>query len=148
MAELKNEGIPYRVYRENPAAVPLGWDGEPGAVPDRWTTSSRATSPRPSAGTPRSCRCSPTRLVTRGGPVAAVQLDNEVGMLSWVTNTPELTDAFLEGLAGHLDERSGREAVVERYGADPKDIDAWNAWWRSGGTSGTEDAAARRCTTS
>ncbi len=88
------------------------------------------------------------RLVTRGGPVAAVQLDNEVGMLSWVTNTPELTDSFLAGLAGHLDERSGREAVVDRYGADPKDIDAWNTWWRSGGSRGHGGAAARRCTTS
>ena len=28
MAELKNEGIPFRVYRDHPEIVPLGWDGE------------------------------------------------------------------------------------------------------------------------
>ena len=29
MAELKNEGIPYRVYTEHPEIVPTGWDGRP-----------------------------------------------------------------------------------------------------------------------
>ena len=29
MAELKNEGIPYRVYRDHPEICPVGWDGEP-----------------------------------------------------------------------------------------------------------------------
>ena len=29
MAELKNEGLPYRLYREHPEIVPVGWDGVP-----------------------------------------------------------------------------------------------------------------------
>src|SRR5688500_14334006 len=29
MAELKNEGLPYRVYTEHPEVVPCGWDGRP-----------------------------------------------------------------------------------------------------------------------
>jgi beta-galactosidase len=27
MAEMKNEGIPYRVYREHPEIISTGWDG-------------------------------------------------------------------------------------------------------------------------
>jgi beta-galactosidase len=137
MAELKNEGIPFRVYDEHPAAVPVGWGGdpapsrtldylEPGYLADagRWY----------SAVMPLLAE----RQVSRGGPVAAVQLDNEVGMLSWVTNTPELTDSFLTGLAEHVEHRLGRDAALGRFGADPKDLDGWAAWWRSGGTGGSD----------
>ena len=106
MAELKNEGVPYRIYREHPAAVPIGWDGEPApsatldylepgylGAAERWYAAIMPVLAE--------------RLVTRGGPVAAVQLDNEIGMLSWVTNTPELTDSFLTGLAADLDDAAG-----------------------------------------
>ena len=29
MAELKNEGLPYRIYTDHPEIVPVGWDGAP-----------------------------------------------------------------------------------------------------------------------
>ena len=29
MAEMKNEGLPYWVYRKHPEIVPVGWDGRP-----------------------------------------------------------------------------------------------------------------------
>ena len=32
MAELKNEGIPFRVLREHPELRQVGWDGEPGST--------------------------------------------------------------------------------------------------------------------
>ena len=138
MAELKNEGIPYRVYRDHPDAVPLGWEGKPAPsatldylepgyladVAERWYGAIMPVL----AG----------RQVGQGGPVVAVQLDNEVGMLSWVTNSPELSDSFLAEVAAKTDATLGREAAVERFGADPKDVDGWNTWWRSGGTAGTE----------
>jgi beta-galactosidase len=49
MAELKNEGLPYRLYTEHPEIVPTGWDGLP------TTTATvdylaRRSSPSPSAG--------------------------------------------------------------------------------------------------
>ncbi|MGZ4580110.1 MAG: beta-galactosidase [Nocardioidaceae bacterium] len=137
MAELKNEGIPFRVYRDHPAAVPVGWAGErgPSATLDYLEPGYLADAERwYDAVMPLLAE----RQVSRGGPVVAVQLDNEVGMLSWVTNTPELTDSFLAGLAEHLEERLGRDQVLDRFGADPKDHDAWAAWWRAGGTGGTE----------
>ena len=34
MAELKNEGLPYRLYSEHPEIVPVGWDGEPAPTRD------------------------------------------------------------------------------------------------------------------
>ncbi|MFC4494763.1 beta-galactosidase [Streptomyces ovatisporus] len=139
MAELKNEGIPFRVYREHPGARPPGWDGERGPTEtldyldagylgeaERWYA---AVMP-----------VLADRLTTRGGPVAAVQLDNEVGMLSWVTNTPELTDGSLAALASRAEARWGRRGAVTRYGADPGDTAAWAAWWRSGGTRGGTEA--------
>jgi beta-galactosidase len=137
MAELKNEGIPFRIYRDHPAALPLGWNGEPGPTrtldyleagylreAERWY---QAIMP-----------VLADHLVTRGGPVAAVQLDNEVGMLSWVTNTPELTDRTVADLAARAEEHGGREEARRRYGADPGDPEGWAAWWRAGGTGGTE----------
>ena len=29
MAEMKNEGVPYRLYEDHPEIVPVGWDGKP-----------------------------------------------------------------------------------------------------------------------
>ncbi|WP_181765005.1 beta-galactosidase [Streptomyces albidus (ex Kaewkla and Franco 2022)] len=139
MAELKNEGIPFRVYRDHPRARPLGWDGErgptetldylePGYLADaeRWYASVMPLLAE--------------HLVTRGGPVAAVQLDNEVGMLSWITNTPEMTDRTLGELATWAVERFGREGAIERYGADPAETGTWAAWWRAGATQGGSEA--------
>ncbi|WP_219469860.1 beta-galactosidase [Nonomuraea rhizosphaerae] len=97
MAELKNEGIPYRVYDEHPHVHPTSWDGAPAPTrtidylaPDflgevaRWYAAIMPVLAE--------------RLVTRGGPVAAVQLDNEIGMLSWISNSPDLTEVTLADL--------------------------------------------------
>ncbi|WP_132210482.1 beta-galactosidase [Kribbella steppae] len=138
MAELKNEGVPFRIYRDHPDAVPLGWDGKPAssatldylepgylAEAERWYAAIMPVLAE--------------RLATVGGPVAAVQLDNEVGMLSWVTNTPELTDRTLADLAGWAERTWGRKGSIDRYGADPDDTERWAEWWRAGGTdAGTE----------
>ena len=94
MAELKNEGLPYRLYTEHPEIVPSGWDGRPATTAtvdylapayleecDRWYGAIMPVLA--------------TRLASRGGPVTAVQLDNEVGMLAWVSNSPDLTPQSL-----------------------------------------------------
>ena len=91
MAELKNEGLPYRLYREHPEIIPVGWDARP--------TPSASVDYLASAFL-EECRrwyraIGPVladRLITRGGPVIMMQLDNEIGMLDWVTNSPALTD--------------------------------------------------------
>ena len=116
MAELKNEGMPFRVYRDHPGPARSAGTGS-AAPPDGGL---------PGAGLPRTGRALvravmpvlAERLITRGGPVAAVQLDNEVGMLAWITNTPEMTDRTLEGWLRSV-ERFGREGALTRYGRRP-----------------------------
>lgn len=110
MAELKNEGLPYRVRREHPEIHPVGWDGRPAptrtvdylapaflAEAERWYD---AVLPPIAA-----------RQREHGGPVIAVQLDNEVGMLDWVANAPTLTDDavhdFVAWSPGAADPRDG-----------------------------------------
>ncbi len=106
MAELKNEGLPYRFYAEHPEIVPVGWDGRPAPTStvdylapafldeaDRWYA---AVLPVLS-----------TRTCAVGGPVIAVQLDNEIGMLAWVSNSPDLTDGLLDDLLDWCRNRYG-----------------------------------------
>lgn len=58
MAELKNEGLPYRLYTEHPEIAPVGWDAKPASTHtiDIWR---RPIWKRRGVGTTRSCRCSP-----------------------------------------------------------------------------------------
>ncbi|MGG5260144.1 beta-galactosidase [Phycicoccus avicenniae] len=120
MAELKNEGIPHRVYREHPEVVPSGWDGAP-------TTSSTVDYLQP-AFLEETARWYAAvmpllapRLQPNGGNVVAVQLDNEVGMLAWVTNTPDLTD--------HLVEHLGRWARERHGGSGPYPVEPGAEGW-------------------
>ncbi|MEU5725554.1 beta-galactosidase [Micromonospora sp. NPDC047738] len=130
MAEVKNEGIPYRVYDEHPHLLPTTWDGAPIstrtidylapeflAAADGWYAQVMPLIAE--------------RLAPRGGPVVAVQLDNEIGMLSWVTNSPDLTDALCADLARWAVERYGKDTAATRTGADPADPPAWAATLRT-----------------
>ncbi|MCW5943172.1 MAG: beta-galactosidase [Fimbriimonadaceae bacterium] len=117
MAEVKNEGIPYWVYRNYPETVPITWDGEKArsktldylapsflAAAERWY---RAVMPLIAA-----------RLEPKGGPVIGVQLDNEIGMLSWVNNQPDLTETFLCDFSAWLAGRYDTDALKGRYPFD------------------------------
>ena len=123
MAELKNEGLPYRLYLDHPEISPVGWDSVPAPTrtvdylaeaflteADRWYA---AVMPVLAA-----------RLQTVGGPVIGVQLDNEIGMLAWISNAPDLTDAVLVDLLRWCRERYG-DALATRY---PIDLEAPAAW--------------------
>ena len=125
MAELKNEGLPFRLYTEHPEIVPSGWDGKPAPsrtvdylAPayleecDRWF----------GAILPLIAE----RLQPRGGNVIAVQLDNEIGMLAWVTNSPDLTDHLLADFAEWA-QRSRAGAVT--YPLVPDDLRSPSEEW-------------------
>ncbi|MFD7154510.1 beta-galactosidase [Kribbella sp. NPDC059898] len=113
MAELKNEGIPDRIYREYPDARPTGWDGGPARTEDldyhhpgflaeaeRWLGAAfDILAPRQSPD----------------GPVVGVQLDNEVGMLAWVSNTPHHTEGATATLAFHHEHGLGSRDDFARY---------------------------------
>ncbi|WP_070013718.1 beta-galactosidase [Streptomyces abyssalis] len=114
MAELKGEGIPHRVREEHPEIVPKGWDGSkdtaqtvdylaPAYLKEvrRWYD---AVIPVIAKRKHRKGRHG----------VIACQLDNEIGMLPWVSNHPALTDGTLKAFNSWLDETYG-EDLGERY---------------------------------
>lgn len=129
MAEIKNEGLPYRVY-DNPGVLPTTWDG-------RTVTTRTADYLNPSfleAAQGWYAQVMPVvadRLWGRGGNVVAVQLDNEIGMLSWVSNSPDLTDVVCDDARRWALQRWGLEEAARRVGADPTDPAAWAKALRS-----------------
>jgi len=139
MAELKNEGLPYRLYTEHPEIVSPTWDGEP--VPTR-TVDYLAPAFLAEVRRWYDAVLPPIaeRQQPRGGNVIALQLDNEVGMLAWVSNSPDLTDDLLTGLLSFVRERHG-DALTTRY---PLDLADPGAWARAVRTPGEEWAAALR----
>lgn len=132
MAELKHEGLPHSLFRDHPEVVPPTWDGR---TPD--VTVVDYTHPAYLAA----CRrwydavvpLLAARTPSRGGTVVGVQLDNEIGMLPWVTNSPDLSDRTVGELVAWLVAAEGERAVAERYGLDPADAAAWGPALRSPG---------------
>ncbi|MFE4642101.1 beta-galactosidase [Streptomyces sp. NPDC056730] len=119
MAELKGEGVPERVREDHPEIVSTGWYDAPATTPTvdylapaflrearRWYAAVMPVLAE--------------RLRGRGGPVVSVQLDNEIGMLAWVSNSPDLTDHLTADFDGWLHEEYG-DGLAGRYpfaGAD------------------------------
>jgi beta-galactosidase len=117
MAEIKNEGLPYWVAEKYPSAIPVGFDGEkkPSTTLDYLDPDYL-----------QECRkwyqvlmpmVSPY-LHSKGGPIIGVQLDNEVGMLNWVTNTPVLNDNVLDKFVQYLHNQYDQDTRKTRYGFD------------------------------
>lgn len=130
MAELKNEGIGYSVLREHPEIRVPGWDGvrKPETMIDYLHPEYLAAARRwYEAIIP--VLAAHTRA--HGGTVVGVQLDNEIGMLPWVTNSPDLSDATIADLVARLVAAEGTDAVKARYGIDPEDRAAWGPALRS-----------------
>ncbi|GAA2009770.1 beta-galactosidase [Nakamurella flavida] len=118
MAELRHEGVPGRVAVEHPEIRPVGWDGAPAP-----TSTLDYLAPAFLAET-RSWYAAvgavlAPRMAGVGGPVTLVQLDNEIGMLAWVSNTPDLTEHLLADLHTWLEDRYGPDGLVLRYPGAP-----------------------------
>lgn len=114
MAEMKKEGIPYWVAKKHPDALPVGFDGEirpcntidylhPGYLSEcrAWYQ--------------KVMEIIVPRLQCNGGNIIGVQLDNEIGMLNWVTNYPVLNNHVLELLEKYLEETYAQEELIKRY---------------------------------
>ena len=122
MAELKNEGLPYRLYRDHPEIVATGWDGRPAT-----TATVDYLAPAFLAETRHWYDAVLPVIAQRlhpAGPVIALQLDNEIGMLAWVSNSPDLSDEVLADFAGWCRTRHGAAFGVV-YGVDDADPTAW-----------------------
>lgn len=114
MAETKNEGIPHWVAKTYPEVVPQTWNGE-----KVHTSNLQYLSPQFLKLAERwYAQVMPVlaqRLQPKGGPVIGVQLDNEMGMLSWVSNEPDLGEDALCEFAAWLTEQYPREELSKRY---------------------------------
>lgn len=114
MAEMKKEGIPYWVTKKHPDAVPIGFDGEkkPCNTIDYLNPEYL-----------QECRkwyqkimeIIVPRLQCNGGNIIGVQLDNEIGMLNWVTNHPTLNDNVLRMMENYLAEHYSQAELEKRY---------------------------------
>lgn len=138
MAEMKNEGLPYWLYQNHPEILPVGWDGKPSPTravdylapafleeTRKWYQSvMKIVAPR---------------LHPRGGNIIAIQLDNEIGMLSWVGNCPDLQQNAIAGFVDWLKDRYEAPVLQRRYPFDLNDEGATTAGMRSPG----EDYACR-----
>ncbi|MFG6495339.1 beta-galactosidase [Fictibacillus sp. UD] len=129
MAEMKNEGLPYWVYEKHPEIIPVGWD------------ESEPTTPTVDYLAPgflqevrkyyeKVMEVVTPRIYQNGGKIIAFQLDNEIGMLSWVSNTPDLTDNVLNDFSNWLSERYG-DNVSLRYPFSLEESAERNAAFRS-----------------
>ncbi|MEQ6377843.1 beta-galactosidase [Bacillaceae bacterium S4-13-56] len=130
MAEMKNEGIPHWVINKHPEIVPIRWDGE-GTL----AKTLDYTAPNFLKETKKWYRAvmeiTAPRLITNGGNIIAIQLDNEIGMLSWVSNSPDLTDQVLADFATWLMEKYDQKTLDSRYPFNLEDVVTRNQGIRS-----------------
>lgn len=115
MAELKNEGIPYWLYEDYPQVSTITWDSEKGhhatvnyldeiylsKVKKWYQAVGEIVAPR---------------TQPNGGNVVGYQLDNEVGMLQWVTNTPDLSDSTVSDFWEWMKQRYTEDKFLSIYG--------------------------------
>ncbi|MCF7930196.1 MAG: beta-galactosidase [Acholeplasmataceae bacterium] len=97
MAELKNEGLPYWLYQKYPEIIPKTWNNKcvPTATVDYLAPSFLMETKQ---WYHHLFQVIKPFLAQNGGNIVGIQLDNEVGMLSWVSNSPDLTDDVLKEL--------------------------------------------------
>lgn len=112
MAEMKNEGLPFWIYKRYPEIIPTTWDNQV-----RTTMTVDYLAPN----FLRSAKAYYQQVVPilaqhqyPAGSVIAMQLDNEIGMLSWVSNNPDLTDFVINDFVRYLQEKHGDNGVL-RY---------------------------------
>lgn len=113
MAEMKNEGLPYWLLKKYPEIIPTTWDHQPVStytVDYLHPAFLQATQRYYASLFPHIQRF----LHQNGGPIVTIQLDNEIGMLSWVSNSPDLTPTVLVGFRQFLSTLYG-ENLLTRY---------------------------------
>lgn len=113
MAEMKNEGLPFWVYEKHPEIIPTGWDENPATtktvdylhpgfledVKNWYKAVMEIVTPR----------------LYPDGNIIAFQLDNEIGMLSWVSNCPDLTDFVIDDFSEWLLKTYDTNSLENRY---------------------------------
>ena len=140
MAELKNEGIPYRLYGlEGTRAQTWGGADNPTRTLDYSSPEFLAeVEGWFSAIVPVLAE----RQLGHGGTVIAVQLDNEIGMLSWVSNSPDLSPVVAQAFTAWLSVHYPADELAARYPGLPTNPRAAALYLQAGGPTAEADPTA------
>ncbi|MEH7237240.1 beta-galactosidase [Bacillus sp. JJ1562] len=114
MAEMKNDGIPHWVYEKHPEIIPIGWDERKATTPTL-DYLAPAFLQEVKKWYEEVMKVIKPRLHQYGGNIIGVQLDNEIGMLSWVSNGPDLTDFVIDEFMMWLQDRYEKNELDQRY---------------------------------
>lgn len=114
MAEMKNEGIPYWVFEKDVNILPRTWD-------ERITYNKTCDYLNPTFL--KCCKHWYSKIMpilsdyelSKGGNMIMLQLDNEVGMLSWVCDCPDLTDVVCADFIEFLNNKYTKKELKSRY---------------------------------
>src|SRR5690606_19143309 len=68
------------------------------------------------------------RLYQNGGNIIAIQLDNEIGMLSWVSNSPDLTDNVLIDFKDWLLKTYTKDELMKHYPFIDSDLETYKPY--------------------
>ncbi|GHV02902.1 glycoside hydrolase [Spirochaetia bacterium] len=130
MAEMKKEGLPYWVAKKHPDAVPVGFDGtrRPTNALDYLNEGYLAECRK---WYQKIMQVIVPRLHCAGGNIIGVQLDNEVGMLNWITNQPLLNDHALKRFCVYLSQHYDGDVLKTRYPFDMQNFEKVCAAFRS-----------------
>lgn len=114
MAEMKNEGIPYWVEEKYPQLRCHTWEHQkaPNKTLDYLAPEFLACVEKWYG---KIMPVIAEHLITNGGNIIACQLDNEIGMLSWVSDSPDLSDVVLHDFEAWLKENYTEEELAYRY---------------------------------
>lgn len=100
MAEMKNDGIPFWVSQKYPDVKPITWHHHEGTT----VTVDYMNEHFLKASKSYYEQVIPILVdhMYPKGKIIALQLDNEVGMLSWVSNNPELNDPVIKSFTDFI----------------------------------------------
>lgn len=114
MAEMINDGIPTWVSKKFPEVLPVTWDNN------------KATTVTHDYTNPDFLAASKTWIdviidvlkQTCMDKLISIQIDNEIGMLSWVSNCPDLTEVVIKDFTNYLNENN----LASTYDFDINDM--------------------------
>ena len=122
MSEVKNHGLPRWLFKNYPEVVGKRSDGSDHVIVsylhdtylklvDRWYK--------------HVFEIVTPYQITNGGNVIMIQLDNEVGMFTWINNHPDYSDDVLRRFAKYLEKTYSLEQFQQHFNTDETDYDAF-----------------------
>ncbi|MGL5676581.1 MAG: beta-galactosidase [Cellulosilyticaceae bacterium] len=123
MAELINDGTPNWLRKKYPDLIPTTWDnGKATTVTLDYTAPEYLAASRVWY---KAVNALLSQHIYPKGKIVGYQLDNEIGMLSWVSNCPDLTIPVLTEFREYLLASYEQKELEERYPVDFDNFDTF-----------------------